>query len=209
MSIDAVVFDLGRVLIDWQPEAFYDRRIGADRRAALFSEVDLHGMNVSVDLGADFEAAVEALAAQHPEWADEIRFWRSHWLEMASPEIPGSVRLLKALKARGVPVLALTNFGAETFAMASAAYPFFGLFDRAYVSAHLGVIKPDPAIYAALEDDSGVVPDRLLFTDDKPENVAAAAARGWQTHHFTGPEGWAARLVEAGLLSETEAYQDA
>lgn len=208
MPIDAVVFDIGRVLIDWQPEALFDRHLGPDRRRALFDEVDLHGMNLSVDLGADLAQAVEDLATRHPGWADAIRMWQSHWLEMASPEIPGSVRLLRALKARGVPVFALTNFGVPTYEIARAAYPFFDLFDRAYVSGRLGVIKPDPAIYAILETDSGIAPGRLIFTDDRPENVAAAAARGWQTHLFEGPEGWAARLVDEGVLDAAEAGLD-
>jgi 2-haloacid dehalogenase len=209
MTIEAVVFDIGRVLIDWQPLAFYDRVIGADRRRALFAEVDLHGMNVAVDLGADLGASVDALAASHPGWATEIRLWRTRWIEMASPEIPGSVHLLKALKARGVPVLALSNFGAETFEIARAAYPFLDLFDRRFVSAHLGVMKPDPAIYERLERETGYRPDALLFTDDIGLNVAAAEARGWRTHLFEGPAGWAARLVEEGLLSEKEAMSDA
>jgi len=204
MPIDAVVFDIGRVLIDWQPEAFYDRTIGADRRAALFSEVDLHGMNRTVDLGVDIETAVEGLAAQHPGWAAEIRLWNSHWLEMASPEISGTPDLLKAVKATGIPVFALTNFGTATFARATEAYPFFALFDRSYVSAHLNLMKPDPAIYEVVERDSGIAPDRLIFTDDSLPNIEAAAARGWKTHHFTGAAGWAARLIAEGILSEDE-----
>ncbi|TCP60951.1 2-haloacid dehalogenase [Rhodovulum bhavnagarense] len=204
MPIDAVVFDIGRVLIDWQPEKFYDRAIGPDRRRALFDAVDLYRMNDGVDLGADFAESVEALAAAHPDWAAEIRLWRSHWIEMAQPEIPGSVRVLRALKARGVPVYALTNFGAETFQTACAAYPFLDLFDRRFVSAHLRVMKPAPGIYEILEAETGHPPERLIFTDDKAENVDAAAARGWHTHLFTGPEGWAARLREAGLLTEKE-----
>jgi len=209
MPIDAVVFDIGRVLIDWQPEAFYDRTIGPERRKALFSEVDLHGMNLAVDLGGDLEEAVERLAAAHPGWAAEIRLWQSHWLEMASPEIPGSVQLLRDLKARGVPLFALTNFGAATFEIACAAYPFLALFDRRFVSAHLGMVKPDPAIYEVVERETGTRPAGLLFTDDKAENVEAAAARGWRSHLFDGPEGWAARLVAEGLLSEKEACPDA
>ncbi|SIO51730.1 2-haloacid dehalogenase [Rhodovulum sp. ES.010] len=204
MPIDAVVFDIGRVLIDWQPEAFFDRRIGADRRRALFAEVDLYGMNLSVDHGADLGGAVEALAAQHPGWAAEIRLWQSHWLEMASPAIPGSVALLKALRARGVPVFALTNFGTDTYEIARRAYPFFDLFDRAFVSARLGVVKPDPAIYAVLERETGIAPERLIFTDDRPENIAAAARRGWQTHLFEAAESWVARLVEAGVPGADE-----
>lgn len=204
MPIDAVVFDIGRVLIDWQPEAFFDRRIGPDRRRALFAEVDLHGMNQSVDLGADLAQAVAALASRHPGWAGDIRLWESHWLEMASPAFPATVRVLKTLKARGVPVFALTNFGVPTYEIARAAYPFFDLFDRAYVSGRLGVIKPDPAIYEIVERDCGIAPDRLIFTDDKAENLAAAAARGWRTHLFEGAGGWAARLVAEGVLDHAK-----
>ncbi|KUF10137.1 HAD family hydrolase [Pseudoponticoccus marisrubri] len=205
MSVDAVVFDIGRVLIEWSPERFYDRVIGPERRQALFAEVDLMEMNDAIDRGADFRETVYRCADRHAHWRDEIRMWHDNWLEMASPEIPHSVRLLRALRARGVPVFALTNFGVGTFAVASAAYPFFAEFDRAFVSGHLEVMKPEPRIYEILEQETGLAPDRLIFTDDKEENVAMARARGWKTHLFTGPQGWADTLVAAGLLTEKEA----
>ncbi|MEM1066995.1 MAG: HAD-IA family hydrolase, partial [Pseudomonadota bacterium] len=82
---------------------------------------------------------------------------------------------------------------------------FLTEFDRRYISGHMRCIKPEPRIYEMVEADSGVAPGRLLFTDDKPDNIAAAAARGWQTHLFEGPEGWAARLVAEGLLRPEEA----
>jgi 2-haloacid dehalogenase len=202
---EAVVFDIGNVLLEWQPERFYDRVIGEARRRRLFAEVDLVGMNEGVDLGAPFAASVEALAVAHPDWGPEIRMWHERWFEIAHPPIDGSIRLLRALKARGVPVLALTNFGVETFDAAVERLPFLAEFDRAWVSGKMGVMKPDPAIYAALEAESGVAPGRLLFTDDRADNIAAAEARGWQTHLFDGWEGWAARLVAAGLLDKAEA----
>lgn len=205
MTPEAVIFDIGNVLLEWQPERFYDREIGAERRARLFAEVDLAGMNAGVDLGAPFAASVEALALAHPDWGPEIRMWRERWFDIAHPPIEGSIRLLRALKARGVPVLALTNFGSETFDAAAERLPFMAEFDRAWVSGRMGVMKPDPAIYAALEAESGIAPGRLLFADDKAENIAVAAARGWQTHLFDGWEGWAARLVAAGLLDKAEA----
>lgn len=204
-AIAAVVFDIGNVLIEWAPERWYDARIGPSRRRALFAQVDLEGMNARVDRGEDIGAAVEALARAHPGWAQEIRHWRDHWIEMASPEIPGSVALLAALRARGVPLYALSNFGAATFAIAQAHYPFLRGFRHAFVSAHLGLMKPEPEIYRHLEAETGFAPDALFFIDDRPENVAAAAARGWRTHLFTSPEGLAARLVAEGLLSESEA----
>jgi len=205
MTVSAVIFDIGNVLIEWQPERFYDRVIGADRRKAMFAEIDLHGMNDQVDRGADFRGTVYDLAARTPDWAAEIRMWHDHWIEMASPEIPHSVRLLRALRDKGVPVFALTNFGIGSFAFARTKYPFLDEFDRRYVSGHMAVIKPDARIYEMVEEDCGLAPQTLLFADDRADNIAAAAARGWQTHLFTGPEGWAARLVGAGLLSAEEA----
>jgi 2-haloacid dehalogenase len=205
MSVRAVVFDIGNVLLDWDPEGFYDARIGEDRRRALFAAVPLSAMNDRIDAGADMRAETEALAAAHPDWADEIRMWHRDWLAMASPLIDHSVRLLRALRRRGVPVHALTNFGRETFDMARRAYPVLVEFDVAVVSAHEGVRKPDAAIYAALERATGLSGAALLFADDRAENVAAAEGRGWATHLFTEPWGWADRLVAEGLLSEEDA----
>lgn len=205
MTVEAVVFDIGNVLVEWRPEAFYDAAIGADRRARLFAEVPLAAMNESVDLGRPLGDAVAELAARHPDWAAEIGFWDSRWLEMFAPVIPGSVAALAALKAKGEPVFALTNFGNETLARADAAYPFLTGFDRRFVSGELRLMKPDAAIYATVEEGTGLAPDRLLFADDKAENVAAAAARGWRTHLFEGSAGWADRLLAEGLLTEEEA----
>ena len=205
MSITAVVFDIGRVLLEWEPERFYDSLIGEPRRTALFKEVDLHGANLDVDRGHPFRETIYGLADKHPDWAEEIRHWHDSWIKMASPEIPHSVRLLRALKAKSVPVYALTNFGAETFVIAQTHYPFLREFDQAFVSAHLRCIKPDAEIYAQLEQGTGRRPDELLFTDDRPENITAAAVRGWKTHLFDQPETWAARLVAEGLLTEEEA----
>jgi 2-haloacid dehalogenase len=201
----AVVFDIGRVLIEWEPERFYDRVLGEARRQAFFAAVPIHAMNERVDLGDVWADSVAALAREHPDWAEEIGHWHGRWIEMASPEIPRSIRLLRALRRKGVPVFALTNFGRETFDHAAAHYPFFHEFDRAFVSGRLRLAKPDPAIYEAVERDLGLSGPQLLFTDDRPENVEAAARRGWRTHLFTGPEGFADRLVAEGLLSPEEA----
>jgi 2-haloacid dehalogenase len=205
VTVQAVVFDIGNVLIEWNPERFYDATVGEERRRAMFAAVDLHGMNDRVDRGGVWADEVAALAAQHPDWAEEIGHWHHRWLEMASPEIPHSVRLLRALRSRGVPVFALSNFGRETFAFAVTHYPFLQEFDRAFVSGHMALAKPDAAIYEAVEREGGVAPGALLFADDRPENIEAAQARGWQTHLFEGPEGLAARLVSEGLLTPVEA----
>ncbi|PIE11050.1 MAG: haloacid dehalogenase [Rhodobacterales bacterium] len=205
MTIEAVVFDIGNVLIRWAPEAFYDRAIGQDRRLRLFQEVDLTGMNEGVDLGADFRQSVSDLADAHPDWATEIRMWEEHWLEMASPAIDRSVRLLRALRRTKIPVYALSNFGRETFRIAEGNYPFLEEFDIRILSGEHKMMKPDPAIYHLLEEQSGVAPEALFFTDDRPENIDTAKERGWQTHLFEGAKGLAERLVEEGLLTEEAA----
>ena len=94
---EAVVFDIGNVLIEWQPERFYDRIMAPADRARMFAEIDLHAMNEAIDKGAPFRETIYATAARHPEWEDKIRLWHDNWIEMASPVIPHSVRLLRAL----------------------------------------------------------------------------------------------------------------
>ncbi len=201
----AVIFDIGNVLIEWQPERFYDAAIGEERRRAMFDVVDLHGMNELVDLGHPFTATIYTAADQNPDWRDEIRMWHDRWIEMATPVIDHSVRLMKALQARGVPVFSLTNFGIESYDYAATHYPFLRDFDRDFISGHMRMTKPDPAIYTAVEDTSGLSGSALLFADDRADNIAAAQKKGWQTHLFEGPQGWADRLVSAGLLTSDEA----
>ena len=201
----AVIFDIGNVLTRWQPEAFYDRVIGEDRRRALFDAVDLHGMNDRVDEGALFRETIYEWSERHPEWRAEVRMWYDRWIELASPRIEGSIALQRALRAKGVPVFALTNFGRYSFEEAVPKMDFLQDFDRLYVSGVMGIIKPDPLIYQMVEQDCGIAPDRLLFTDDKAENITAAARRGWRTHQFESWQGWAQRLVAEGLLSQKEA----
>lgn len=201
----AVIFDIGNVLIEWNPERFYDGAIGPERRCALFAQVDLHAMNDAVDAGGLFRETIYDWAGRHPDWGPEIRLWYDRWIDMASPRIEASIALLRALRAKRVPVFALTNFGIHSFAYAQTQYDFLAEFDHAYVSGHMGVTKPDPRIYAMVEDHCGIAPGRLIFTDDRTDNIAVAQARGWQAHLFQGPEGWARALVQAGLLTQEEA----
>lgn len=198
----AVIFDIGNVLIEWNPERFYDARIGAERRLAFMDQVPIHAANLAIDAGAKFRQTLVDLAEAYPAWATEIMWWHDDWRLMVDPVIPQSVAMLRALRARGVPVFALTNFGADTFDYALTLFDFLNEFDRTYVSGKLGLIKPDPALYAYVEGDCGIAPDRLLFVDDRPENIVAAARRGWRVHQFESAQGFAARLLAEGLLQE-------
>lgn len=205
MTIKAVVFDIGNVLIQWDPTPFYDDLIGPERRNQLFAEARLDDMNELVDLGHPFRQTIYDWAEQHPKWRDEIRMWHDHWIEFARPDISLSVHLMKALQTKGIPVMSLSNFGVDSYDYAATFYPFLREFDRDFISGHMGVIKPDPKIYAMLETETKLSGSDLIFTDDRADNIFAASERGWKTHLFTGPEGWADRLVAEGLLSEDEA----
>ncbi len=205
MAVEAVVFDIGNVLIEWNPERFYDARIGEARRKAMFAAVDLHGMNDRVDRGAPFQETIYRTAEDNPDFRDEVRMWFDNWIEMASPEIPHSIRLLRALRARSVPVFALSNFGTGSFEYAQTIYPVLSEFDRPYVSGYMKAVKPDAEIYRMVEADCGIASGALLFADDRAENIEMAASRGWQTHLFEGPQGLADRLVAEGLLNKAEA----
>lgn len=202
---EAVVFDIGNVLVGWDPEGYYDARIGPAARRRFLAEVPIHAENLRMDAGATFAGSVGALAARHPEWRDEILAWQTDLLAMLQPVIFGSVALMRALRRKGIPVYALTNWGDEHFDITRARLTFFDEFDRAFVSGRLGLIKPDPAIYEVVERETGHAPGALLFIDDKAENVATAVARGWRAHQFESWQGCARRLVAERLLTSEEA----
>jgi len=205
MPIDAVVFDIGNVLVEWHPARPFDRVMGQARREALFARVDFAAMNERSDLGEDLGDLIAELVAQHPEDRDDILLWQKLWLEMLAPDLPRSARLLRVLRTRGMPVFALSNFGVPTLVLADQRYPVLTEFDTRFISGELRLAKPDPAIYAHVEAETGVAPERLLFIDDRPENIAAAQARGWQGHLFETEAGLANRLVAEGLLSAEDA----
>jgi len=205
MTIEAVTFDIGNVLIEWQPERFYDSVIGEDRRKKMFAEVDLHAMNELVDLGHPFKETIYKTADQYPDWTSEIQMWHERWIEMASPVIDHSVHLMRTLQSKGTPVYSLTNFGIQSYDYAATKYTFLREFDQDYISGHMAVVKPDPKIYQMVEDGCGLAPETLLFADDRDDNIQAADARGWNTHLFKNPQGWADTLVKHGLLTKDEA----
>lgn len=198
-EIQAVIFDIGNVLLGWQPQQFYDSVIGPDRRAALFAEVDLHGMNLRVDRGASLAESVADLRAAHPDWAEEIQIWHDRWSEMLAPVLTETVVLLRALRATGFPVYALSNFGADTFARARNEHTFLDEFDRHFISGELGVLKPETRIYEIVEANTPYPPEALFFTDDNATNIAVAAQRGWQTHLFSGASGLKDALNQRGV----------
>ncbi|MHA3979939.1 HAD family hydrolase [Halovulum sp. GXIMD14794] len=195
---EAVIFDIGNVLITWNPERVYDEVLpNRDARERLFEAVDLHGMNDRIDRGAPFRETVYEVAQTYPEYEALIRLWHDRWIEMASPPIEASWSILRDLRERGVPVFALTNFGIESFAYAETQYPQLGEFDRRFISGHMGVIKPEAQIYEMVEQATGLSGAQIFFTDDRADNISAAEARGWQTYHFTDPRTGPSALADA------------
>ncbi len=111
----AVIFDIGNVLCYWWPEAFYDARFGEARRRTFFDAVPIHEANVAIDGGARFDETLAGLIRDYPAYTEELALWRDEWAGTLGPVIEESVATLRALKAKGVPVHALTNYGDETF----------------------------------------------------------------------------------------------
>lgn len=198
-----VIFDLGGVLIDWNPRYLY-RGLFDDEAAMehFLAEICSPDWNLSLDAGRSFAEAVSELSARHPHERERIEAYQTRWIEMIAGPIPATVAVLEQLHARDVPLWALTNWSAETFRLVrhDPAYAFLGRFRHIFVSAELRLVKPDPAIYRHALDEIGVPAECCLFIDDSPKNVAAARALGLHVHRFTGAAGLRAELARLGLV---------
>ena len=204
VPVTNVVFDIGRVLIRWDPSLLYDRLLPEPGRSAWFLATILpHEWNLELDRGTSFAEGLAERIAAHPEWEREIRAWDTCWHEMVPGAIEGTVDLLENLRAKGVPTYSITNFSREKYAEARERFPFLKGFRDTVVSAHERLVKPDPAIYRVLLARNGLDPATCLFIDDVAENVEGARSVGMRGHHFLSPEGLAAELAALGLPSLT------
>lgn len=201
MSPTTVVFDLGGVLIDWNPRHLY-RKIFPDEAEMerFLSEVCPPQWNALQDAGRPIAEAVAERTALFPDQADAIRAFYGRWEEMLNGAIGGTVDILHALRDRGTPLYALTNWSAETFPRALRIFDFLGVFEDILVSGQEGMAKPDPAIYRRLLERHGMRPGDCLFIDDAPRNVAAARAVGMHAVHFRSAEGLREDLKGLDLL---------
>lgn len=197
----AVVFDIGRVLYDWNLRYLFEKLIADPAQLDRFlAEVVTEEWHFQSDAGRPLAEMVSELKAKFPGHAALIDAYRDRFAETLPREIPGTHELVRRLAARGVPLYALTNFGAEFWAVARRGWPIFDLFADVVVSGEERLAKPDPAIFAVAERRFGLAPGELFFIDDNPANVAAARARGWQAHLFEGAAGLEAELARADLL---------
>jgi 2-haloacid dehalogenase len=201
--VTAVVFDLGGVLIDWDPRYLY-RTLFADEVAMedFLTTVTTPEWNRAQDAGRPWSEAVEELAARHPEKRDLIEAYWQRWPETLGGSIEPSVAVLRDLRATGVRLYALSNWSAETFPIARPRYPFLDWFDGIVISGQERLIKPDARIFEVLLDRYDLLPEQTVFIDDHAPNVEAAAALGIRAIPFTDAETLRTELRALGLLGD-------
>jgi 2-haloacid dehalogenase len=199
--ITTVTFDLGGVLIDWDPRYLYRTLFDDEAEMEAFlAEVTTPAWNAEQDAGRTWVEAVESLAAEHPERRPLIEAYHLRWPETLGDAIQGTVDILAELRGAGIRLLALSNWSAETFPVARERYPFLGWFEGIVISGEVKAAKPDERIFRVLIDRHGVEPAETLFVDDNEPNVAAAAALGFATVRFTDPPALRAVLEQLGVL---------
>ena len=199
--ITAVVFDLGGVLIDWDPRYLYRKLMAEDEIEPFLAEVGFFAWNHSQDAGGPWRDAVETLATKHPHRRELIAAFPDRFAETLGGPIDETVALLDELHRAGTTrLLALTNWSSETFPVARATFGFLDSFEGIVVSGDEGVAKPDAVLFRTLIDRYSLVPHETVFIDDSAANVDAAAKLGLVAVHFTGAEQVRADLSRLGLL---------
>lgn len=202
MPRTAVIFDMGGVLIDWDPRHLYRRLFPGDEAAMedFLGRVCTQAWNFRQDAGRPLADATRELTLAHPQHAELIEAYYGRWVEMIPRPIPGMAELVAELGERGVPVYGLSNTSAETYPLVLEKHPFMRLLRGMIVSGEHGIVKPDPAIYRLAVDRFGIDPRSAVFVDDNKVNAEAAEVIGIKGIHFTGEPALRAELAELGLL---------
>ena len=200
-SWDAVVFDLGGVLIEWDPRRLYRSLLAEEEEIERFlATVCTPAWNAEQDAGRSLREGTEALVATFPEHEALVRAYYDRWEEMLGGPIEGAEELLDDVGRAGVRRLALTNWSSETFPIARERFPWLARFDGIVVSGEEGVAKPDPRLFRVLVDRFELTPDRCAYVDDAPENVRAAEDVGFRGVVFEGIEPLRRSLADLGIL---------
>jgi 2-haloacid dehalogenase len=197
-----VVFDLGGVLVDWNPRYLYRSLFDGDDAAMeqFLAEVCTPAWNDEQDRGRPFAEACALLVRDHPNRRELIEAWPSRFDETMAGPIAGTVEILAELRDRGVPLYALSNWSAETFPRAVARFPFLQWFRGIVISGALRAAKPDRVIYQHLLDTYRLRAEDTVFIDDAPRNIEVAASVGMHTVRFTDADVLRTALQELGLL---------
>lgn len=205
VPVIAAVFDLGGVLIEWNPEHLYQELIpDRDERREFLTAICTPAWNSEMDAGRSVRESVATLAAAHPDHAVLIEAWWTRWTEMLNGEVPGTRSLVEALARSGRPLYALTNWSAETWPLGLQQYPFIEeLFDGVVVSGQEQIAKPDPRLFEILKDRYALDPHSTVYIDDSPANIDTAISLGYITHRFTAADRLRRWLNELGLLTDS------
>jgi len=209
--ITAVVFDLGGVLLDWNPRHLYRRLFGEDVEGMerFLAEVVSPDWNARQDAGRPWDEATAEAIASHPEHAALIRAYRERWEEMLGEALSDSVAILDELRGTGLRLLALTNWSQFTFPYALPRYPFLRWFEDIVVSGKEGLAKPDPSIFRLLLSRFGIEASRSVFIDDTLKNVQAAGLLGFHAIHFCNALQLRRDFASLGLLPARPVKADA
>jgi 2-haloacid dehalogenase len=196
-----VVFDLGNVLVRWNPRLLYEQLIPDDEELErFFDTVITHDWIRDQDSGRTFADGIALLTGKFPHYDAEIRAFWERWEEMVPGPIEETVEILAELRDRQTPLYALTNWSHETFPIARPRFPFFDWFAGIVVSGDVRLLKPDARIYRHLLETHGLQAEDCVFIDDSPANVAGAVAVGITGLHFQSPEQLRENLIQLKLL---------
>lgn len=198
--VDAVVFDLGNVLVRWEAARAFDGLLEDAEVERFFADVDFPALNLRQDAGRPWREARAEVARSHPQHAATLDLYVERFAHALPGPVPGSAEVVDDLRAAGVRVLGLTNWSAETYHHAVPAAPVIDRLEAVVVSGREGLVKPDPRIFHLLAERHGLDPARTVFTDDSAANVAGAAALGYQAVVFTSAAALRAELVVRGAL---------
>ena len=203
MTYHTIIFDIGNVLVGWNPRNLYNKVFDSPEEADWFVRNITHlDWNEEQDRGRPIAEATELLVAEHPEWEREIRLYYDRWTEHFSGPIAGTVAILRELHRRGDHrLLALTNWSAELFPWAREQFDFLTLFEDIMVSGEVKMKKPNPDIYLKLRDTYGLGDfSGCLFIDDSARNVAGAQGLGLESIRFTTPHNLKDQLLAKEIL---------
>ena len=199
-EVSAVVFDVGRVIVQWDMRCLLRKVVPADQVEWVFRNVVTEEWHFRHDAGEELETLVAERKAEFPEHGAAIDAYATRFNETVPGLIAGTPELIDRLADKGVPLFAITNFAAPFWAAYRPTVPVFRHFIDVVVSGVEKIAKPDPAIYHLAEQRFGHPAERMLFIDDNPANIEAARALGWQVHLFTDAGALEADLTERGLI---------
>jgi 2-haloacid dehalogenase len=201
-SKQAIVFDLGGVLIDWNPRHLYRKMFDGDEEAMerFLSEICTSEWNARQDEGRPFAEATEELITRHPEQAEFIRAFFDRWPEMIGGAIKETVEILDELKRAGYKLYALSNWSAETFPHARKRFGFLDWFDFTVISGEIGLVKPSREVFDFLLEKTGRRAEELIFIDDSTRNVIAARSLGFDAIHFCSSRQLRDELISREIL---------